>query len=943
MEKIKRWDELEDWVEFYKKSELTHVDKKQYRLLANFGGPGSSVPYLFFARVEKGCEQIISHVFMNKHDFIYEPELIEVKGCPDNFSWIKLGYTNSQRDYNYLTIELTDRIDGLDRICSVQILDRLESGEIERRISYEDNYGVEPLSGVPLGGIGSGKLELCSDGVFRNITINGNIDTPIWRSESSFFALHVETLKGGQGRLLTKENLFGLPAFKNIEYSGIYPQALIKYDDPPFPVSIETKAFGSIIPGNEKDSSLPTAMFKLTLTNKTNEKISTKIAFSMENFLGRGGSVASVSKRKTFDEGYYNLWDERAGNYEELIKSQHNTGILYTGGEKTEKRSAGEYFIASPDCVCDSLLGWSFENDPAGFWQDFIDTGIFPDNTGKKSKGEKTAAALVLKCDLEANQSKEVHFVFCWYTPCFWQAGNFDYSHFYCNNFSSAKAVSDYVLDNFDRLEKESGEVGELLLKSSLPEWFAKSLCNDAYVTSTDSWLTKDGRFSMNEGASHMFGCMGTIDQKLYANHYLSLFFPEIDKRELLAFARAQGENGGIQHDLGYGHIDQSGKPHHWPDLSSALCILSLKHFLLTGDNEYLDEVYPVLVKALLEYQLGLDTDGDAIPNISGVGNTFDAEEFEGTSSYIASLWLAALKTLAFLADLRNDSATASTAREIFKKAKKHAIAQLWNGKYFVNYYDSNKKQRCPNCHISQLAGEFFSEFLGLGSCYGYEYTVPACKSTLELNYPQAMKAPMNEATPEGEMPYRKLWGWLFHTKIFIGALPIIYDMHSAGMKTLERLEYLLNDINHDNRWDQRLFFEPETGRQHWGRFYMSSPASWYVYQTLVGYFYNKPLGQLSIIPRLSDSMTTFKGPVFLPDFWLWVEYERNTFIHIKMVKALADDFAINELIIPAIDDPAVYFNDQIDCSVIITENNGAIKIKLNALSEIHTITIKSR
>src|SRR5689334_8275133 len=34
-------------------------------------------------------------------------------------------------------------------------------------------------SGVPLGGIGAGKIEFCRDGRFTNVTINNNLDSPI--------------------------------------------------------------------------------------------------------------------------------------------------------------------------------------------------------------------------------------------------------------------------------------------------------------------------------------------------------------------------------------------------------------------------------------------------------------------------------------------------------------------------------------------------------------------------------------------------------------------------------------------------------------------------------------------------------------------------------------------------------------------------------------------
>src|SRR5689334_8094794 len=58
-------------------------------------------------------------------------------------------------------------------------------------ISTPDSRGVSAVipkrtttparteSGVPLGGIGAGKIEFCADGRFTNVTTNNNLDCPI--------------------------------------------------------------------------------------------------------------------------------------------------------------------------------------------------------------------------------------------------------------------------------------------------------------------------------------------------------------------------------------------------------------------------------------------------------------------------------------------------------------------------------------------------------------------------------------------------------------------------------------------------------------------------------------------------------------------------------------------------------------------------------------------
>lgn len=897
MTKIIRWKEFEDWVEFYTARELGRVDEGKYEVLINFGGPGAITPYHFYARVREGAEDIVAGVMIEGVDFEFSKKVIDIKDTPAGFRWVYLGMTKTGRNYRRATLNAPRGLGGLDRLCVLQITRRIESGEIERRIA-RDGMPPEPLSGVPLGGVGAGKIELCRDGLFRNITINGNIDAPIRRSAGTFFAVRSECGGKTLGRIISTERLHELFPVESLRFNGCYPQATLTAADRFFPINVTIHATGTIIPRNVKDSALPAALFRVRLTAKE-EPVKATVAFSMENFLGCGGSVGALDQRRTFDEGYYHLWEERSGNIERPWQTDSAQGLLFEGGVKEEKRAEGNYTLATDSAVSSRLIGWQYDNDKT-VWRRFVDTGCLPDQPGAASSGEPTAGAITVEADLAGGETRDILFVFAWYMPHFWQANETDYSHYYCNDFASAEEVALYSLKNFARLEKEAGEAPALLAASTLPSWFSRSLCNDAYVFSTCSWLTKDGRFSINEGPTHMFGCMGTLDQKLYANHYYSLFFPELDRSELLMFARAQGDDGGIQHDLGYGHLEQRKRPHGWPDLSSALVILSLKHYQLTGDKEYLDEVYPCLVKAL-DYQLAMDTDGDGIANISGVGNTFDAEKYEGTSSYLATLWLAALRALEELARRRGDTMVAEQCRLRFARAKASAIEELWNGDFFVNYYDSANKRRCPNSHYSQLAGEFFARLCGLGPLYGDQYVRQALSAMIRLNYHPQLKFPTNEATPQGKMSVRLMWGWLPHARVYLAGTPFYFGMAEEGWRVLERLETVITDINADNRWDQRLFFEPDTGKEHWGRFYMTAPATWYVYQALLGYRWDQSEGLLCLCPNLPDNLLPFEGPVFLPDIWLWLSINRDrSRMDVKVVKSFGESFMIKTLCLPS-------------------------------------------
>lgn len=899
MNRVNRWVECEDWVEVHTDKQLSNTGKGRYETLVNFGGPGARTPYHFYIRVKAGNEDCIENISVDREEFIHDRKIISIPGTPAEYRWVYLGHVKSRRDYRLVTIYAPEGLAGLERLCVLQIPQRLESGEIDRRIAWEVKE-TEPLSGVPLGGAGTGKLEFCRDGLFRNITINGNIDTPVWRSDSSFFAIRTENEGRTMGRIISSRPLHGLAPMEKIEFEGLYPTALLKSEDRDFPLTAEIHATGAVIPENIKDSSLPAALFRVRLASKCEKKIRVTLAFSMENFLGCGGALVETKEnRVTWDEGYYEVWQERYGNTESPWKSDTASGLLFDAGKKEEVRSEGQYVLVT-DLKISSFAGGCRSGDMKVLWQNFVDTGRLACAAGKPSEGEITSGAITVDIEMKPGEVRDINFVFSWYVPCFRQVGKQDYGHYYMNHFSSALEIAEYVLKNFKVLETASRQVPELLQNSTLPKWLVKTLCNDAYIFSTGTWLTKDGRFSVNEGPTHMFGCMGTLDQKLYANHYYSLFFPELDRNELLGFVRSQSENGSIQHDLGYGHIEQKGRGTGWPDLSSALVILSLKHYQLTGDESYIKEAYPHLIRCLLDFQMSMDKDDDGIANISGVGNTFDAEKFEGTSSYIATLWLAALKALENLAVRFNDTNTAERCRKAFDKARTNAIKQLWNGRYFVNYFDNIKGKGSANSHVSQVAGEFFARLCGLGPLYGDEYVREALISILSLNYHPRFIFPSNEATPEGKMPVRTMWGWLPHVRVFLGGIPLYFGLEEDGIEALERMDRVITECNDDNRWDLRLFYEPDTGRQHWGRFYMSAPSTWYIYQALLGYRWDKPEGLLEIIPNLPESFLPFSGPLFLPGFWAWLEIDKKSeYMRMKILKRFDDEIRIKKLQLP--------------------------------------------
>lgn len=236
------------------------------------------------------------------------------------------------------------------------------------------------FSGMPLGGVGAGKIEICPDGAFRHLTIHNNVDTPItdihnpFRPlptfpvvdlesspemspvgiESCFLAAYVE----GASAMVLKEEEPGIDEtlLKNgATFKGEVPIADMTY--PPIDgVNISLHAFSSLIlnepkDAGNKDSSIPAIAFTLTAVNNGTRARRTSLMLTFPHIIGSGGYANAAAK------------DLRAN----FMEFREKKGIphLHFGHRhpKMDPRLDGEYTLAvdAPDGADISYEGWHFK------------------------------------------------------------------------------------------------------------------------------------------------------------------------------------------------------------------------------------------------------------------------------------------------------------------------------------------------------------------------------------------------------------------------------------------------------------------------------------------------------------------------------------------------------------------------------------------------------
>lgn len=154
--------------------------------------------------------------------------------------------------------------------------------------------GVHTDARMHLGGIGTGNIEIGSDGQFTR-----------WQLFNTLADGHVPLMfavkAGDTARLLQTTGGPDWPRVKQIEMIGEYPIAKLRYDDVDLPVKVELSAFTPFAPLDSRFSSMPLAALVFKVTNPTAQKQTVSLAAFMQNPVGYdalGAPIKGVAHEK---------------------------------------------------------------------------------------------------------------------------------------------------------------------------------------------------------------------------------------------------------------------------------------------------------------------------------------------------------------------------------------------------------------------------------------------------------------------------------------------------------------------------------------------------------------------------------------------------------------------------------------------------------------------
>lgn len=174
---------------------------------------------------------------------------------------------------------------------------------------------IDHQSGIPLGGIGTGTIEIRPDGHFHEGQIfnrgpwakesgeAGSAEGPTPGPGTLLFFLRCQRAGGSPqvrrlGRRSDQHDLYHLPWLRSvsaIEFEGRYPVARLRYVDPSLPLSLGACMFSPFVAHQAQHSATPGFYSSFELANRSEDHLELSLLAVLENGTSRSPSTRPSS------------------------------------------------------------------------------------------------------------------------------------------------------------------------------------------------------------------------------------------------------------------------------------------------------------------------------------------------------------------------------------------------------------------------------------------------------------------------------------------------------------------------------------------------------------------------------------------------------------------------------------------------------------------------
>lgn len=612
-----------------------------------------------------------------------------------------------------------------------------------RRIySAEDSQAI-----FPIGGIGTGTISMNSRGRLQDFEIFNKPDKGN-EQPYTFFAIRSEDESGKHSaKVLEAElrqpyehshgfhawNFSGAPRFRDSKFKVEYPIANLKLEEEDYPLEVCLEAFSPFVPLNSNESGIPAIYFTWKVKNTSNSKQKVCIALSAANLAGWTGRRDVFSKALYEDGSINELYNE--DDFTSIL--MYNENIPDTSTDYTEM---GIAVIPSEQQNVQSKELWQegqWWDGMQDFWNDFSESGVLRNSKDLVDEATSvhhspfTIGSLSLDSELEPGESSEFKFIYTWYHPNrarSWPQNNQHRDSAkdgedavvknYYAQWGKPKELLRYLTDKFTYYREIAQEFAETWYSSNVPEPILDAVAtNLTTIRSQTCFRVENGNFYAWEGNFDFEGsCPGNCTHVWNYAQSLAYFFPDLERsmRETEYFTELRPN--GKMNFRAITYLDGFSDDYHPASdgqLGSAVRVY--REWKISGDNKWLEGIWPELKRSIEFAKTTWDLDGDGILEAMQ-HNTYDIE-FYGVSTLANSIWITALAALAEMADFLGEPDYANWAKETERNVSKYLDENCFNCEYYIQNIDDidkHKYQYGNGCLADQLLGVTWAKQLGL-------------------------------------------------------------------------------------------------------------------------------------------------------------------------------------------------------------------------------------
>lgn len=624
----------------------------------------------------------------------------------------------------------------------------------------------------------------------------------------------------------------GVRPATGIEYWGHYPVVDMEYHTDA-PVGVALRAWSPFIPGDPAASNIPAAVFEVRLRNLTGDAQRGVIAF---NFPGPNEAEAgadSCVRAKVAERGL--------------------AGISVAGPR-------AQYFLGvigrSP-----VVVGGDLSRSPEG-WAGLA--RLAPGTDTEAAASGDRGASVAVPFRLQGHREEIVRFVLAWfltyYTGGPWtDAGGFDrvewgpppypipgretdegerYVPMYATRYEGPVDVARKLARTHRSLLRRVLAWQEVIYDAEeYPVWLRDSLINNLALIPEDSfWAAPRGKiahWAYPTGAFHLTenprtcSITGCIVSNYYGDLPIAFFFPDLERSILRAYQSQVRPDGAVPFVWASLDVTKPSYEHLIP--LNGPCFVDLVHrlWLRTGDRTVVEEFYPT-VKKTTAFTMNLKKGPGGLISVHQEGG--GQEWWEHTPVYgmvphLAGVRLASLRMAENMAKEVGDTAFAQQCREWYEEASADLEGQLWNpeANSYLFFDDPATGKRSDLIMSSQLDGQWMANLHGLPGVFRQDRVETVLETIKETCLVDVGLAGFSDPKEGAQLT---LYG-TFPPEIHIVAMTYMYNGFPELGLEIARRNHANMVRRHGHPWDLPNLIRCDTGERTYGVDYYQNMVLW--------------------------------------------------------------------------------------------------------------------